>query len=202
MPPRRPPLSNVVACLLSLTAAAGCLFPQRVHVTTMEAPGATFSDQRSFRILPMPENKAMQPGAADVDDPMIENSMSGRTVRAGIAQEMTARGYVRHNDRADLAIAYYIGSRTSLVVSNYDYGYPFSDWKTSSASTAQVPPTQYEYRRGTVIVDVLDGSAKHVLWRGVGEMDLSVEPKSYTNVLSKAVSAVMSRFPGHAAVGA
>ncbi len=150
----------------------------------------------------MPENKAVAPGAASVDDPMIENSMTGRAVRADIAQQMTARGYVRHNDRADLAIAYYIGSRTSLVVTNYDYGYPFSDWKTSSASAVQVPASQYEYKRGTVIVDVLDGDAKHVLWRGVGEMDVSVEPKSYASVLDKAVLAVMSRFPGHAAVGA
>lgn len=184
--------------VLALSALGGCLLPERVHVSTMTAPGASFSSQRTFRFLRMSETRAVQPGAASADDPMLENSITGRAVRGDIAQALVSRGYVRHRDTADLAIAYYIGSRSTLVVTDYDYGYPFSDWKGAGTPSMQVPSGQYEYKEGTVIVDVLDATAKHVLWRGVGLADITVDPKDYARVLGRTVSAIMDRFPGRA----
>lgn len=187
-------------CVGVLTAmvASACILPARVQVTTRTAPGATFSSQHSFRFLRMPQNRAVQAEAAVVDDPMLENSMTGRAVRDDIAHALSSRGYVRQRDTADLAIAYYIGSHTTLVVTDYDYGYPFSDWKTSGTSPVETPMTEVHYKQGTVIVDVLDGAAKHVLWRGVGQADMTVDPNDYPRLLGRTVEAIMGRFPGRA----
>lgn len=190
---------RMIGSVLSVITLAGCVFPGHVDVATMQAPGATFTTQRSFRILPMLQDRAIQSNAATADDPMLENSITGREVRQDIAQALVSRGYLRRRDSADLAIAYYIGSRTSLVVTDYDYGYPFSDWKMPNTSTGQIATSESEYKQGTVIVDVLDGAARRVLWRGVGQSDVPSDPNHYARALSKAVGAVIARFPGRAA---
>ena len=43
---------------------------------------------------------------------------------------MEERGYTRVRDpQADLTVAYYIGSKNKLQVTDYNYGYPFWGWR-------------------------------------------------------------------------
>jgi len=174
-----------------------------VHVSTLQAPDATFSSQRTFRFLPVPESRAAQPDAALVDNPMLENSISGREVRHDITQVLTARGYVHQRGAGDLAIAYYIGSRSEIVAANYDYGYQFSDPKMPDTWRSQPPPPAGEYTReqGTVIIDVLDSAATHILWRGVGRTAVPSDSHDYAHSIATAVTAIMDRFPGRAGTG-
>jgi hypothetical protein len=132
---------------------------------------------------------------------MLENSISGREVRHSITKALTGRGYIHRRDTADLAIAYYIGSHSTLVVSNYDYGYPFHDGKSAQAAVIGSPEqlNSYVYQEGTVIIDVLDADAKHILWRGVGQSAVPDDPAKYADELKRVVHAVMKEFPGHAA---
>jgi hypothetical protein len=187
---------TAIAAAVSLSCAGG----GRVQVSALLAPHTTFSDQRTFRFLPVPESRAAQPDAPSSDDPMLENSISGREVRHDITQALTARGYVHHRDTADLAVAYYIGSRSALVVTNYDYGY---DPKMAQSAIAQepMPTSEYTYEQGTVIVDVLDAGAKHVLWRGVGRSDFPTDPRQFARSLDVTVNAIMQKFPGRAGAG-
>jgi hypothetical protein len=179
---------------------AGCAGTGRVHVTTLQAPDATFATQRTFRFLPVPESRARQPDAALSDNPMLENSISGREVRHDITEALTGRGYVHQRETADLAVAYYIGSRSELVVSNYDYGYQFSDPKIPDTWRQPPPPAggEYTYQQGTVIIDVLDSAAKHILWRGVGRTDVPADARDYAHALATAVVAIINQFPGRA----
>jgi hypothetical protein len=189
---------GVVAAVMA-GALAGCA--GRVTVSTVAAPDASFAGQRTFRFLPVPQSRATQPDAPSADNPMLENSISGREVRHDITQVLASRGYVHQRQTADLAIAYYIGSHTALEVTNYDYGYPFSDPKMAPTVGGQLPPPAMEhtYQEGTVIIDVLDSDAKHILWRGVGRCDVPADSHQYAHALATVVAAVMQKFPGRAA---
>jgi hypothetical protein len=194
-------LGGAAATAMAAAVSLSCAGGGAVQVSVLLAPHTTFSDQRTYRFLPVPESRAAQPDAPSIDDPMLENSISGREVRHDITQALTARGYVHHRDTADLAVAYYIGSRSALVVTNYDYGY---DPKMAQSSIAQdpTPASEYTYEQGTVIVDVLDGGAKHILWRGLGRADLPTDPRQFAHSLDVTVHAIMQKFPGRAAAGA
>lgn len=203
---KRPALSQSVrsawlrpiVAAIAIGAVTGCGGAGRITVSTVVAPDVSFSTQRTFRFLPVPQSRAAQPDAPTSDNPMLENSISGREVRHDITKVLSARGYVHQRETADLAIAYYIGAHTSLEVTNYDYGYPFSDPKVASSVAGQVPPpvAQSTYQEGTVIIDVLDASAKHILWRGVGRSAVPDDPRQYEHTLAAEVDAVMRKFPG------
>lgn len=115
---------------------------------------------------------------------------------------MERRGYVHQRDSSDLSIAYYIGSRNKLMVTDYDYGYPFWGWRGWRWGRAWGPsPVREvtEYEQGTIIIDVLDGAGKKLLWRGVSRSDVPDDPSQYSQLLAESVKAIMKDFPGHAA---
>jgi hypothetical protein len=56
-----------------------------------------------------------------------------------------------------------------------------------------------EYEEGTVIIDVLDGAGKQLLWRGVGKSEVPDDPNDYAKALNRSVSAILRQYPGHAA---
>lgn len=191
--------SAVLAALVAPLALTGCLTAGQLHVASIQSRDASFVTQRSFRFLPMRAHCAVQPDAPTLDDPMLESSISGREVRHQIAKELMARGYARGSDSADLVIAYYVGAYRTLVVTDYDYGYPFWDPKSGPTPEQSWPyhPSSYEYEQGTVIIDILDRNARHLLWRGVGRTDVPNDPAKYASKLSSVVTAVIARFPGH-----
>jgi len=190
---------TLVAALLTL-GTIGCA-SGGVSVRTTTAPDANLSSDRTFRFLtPAVHDVAANP--ADDRNPMFENSITGREVRHDIARRLEERGYVNaHEGSTDLTIAYYIGAKNRLQVTNYDYGYPFWGWRGyrwgRGWGVGEREVTEWE--EGTVIVDVLDGTGKRLLWRGVGKSQVPDDPQDYAKALNRSVSAIMSEFPDNAA---
>lgn len=191
----------VLAAVLVLAGVAGCA-SNDVRVRTAIAPDANLSTERTFRFLPMTMSHPVANAAQD-RNPMFENSITGREVRHDIERELGQRGYshVRDGD-ADLTVAYYIGSKNRLQVTDYNYGYPFWGWRgwRWGAGWGAWPEREVtEYQEGTVIIDVLDGSGKKLLWRGVGKSEVPDDPQDYAKALNQSVSAILKQYPGHAA---
>ena len=195
----------VFAAALVTIGALGCA-SGGVTVRTALAPDANLSTERTFRFLPMPAGRAPAPApanAAMAGNPMLENSITGREVRHDIERDMERRGYTHVRDAAsDLTVAYYIGAKSRLQVMDYDYGYPFWGWRgwRWGAAWGTGPERQVtEYEEGTVIIDVLDGAGKQLLWRGVGKSEVPDDQNDYAKALNRSVSAILRQYPGHAA---
>jgi hypothetical protein len=192
---------RVWAVALVLAAVAGCA-SNEVRVRTAIAPDANLNSEKTFRFLPMTMNHPVS-DVAQQADPMFENSITGREVRDDIARKLEERGYTRVRDpQADLTVAYYIGSKNRLQVTDYNYGYPFWGWRgwRWGGGWGSWPDRQVtEYQEGTVIIDVLDGSGKKLLWRGVGKSEVPDDPQDYAKALNHSVTAILSEYPGHAA---
>jgi hypothetical protein len=189
-------LTRALAVLAALFAI-GCM--GGVEVKTAVAPDANFSSAHSFKFLKYAPGHVANPAASA--DPMLESTITGREVRQDIAQDLAARGYTHEHDAADLSVAYYIGAKQKLQVTNYDYGYRFWGWRDWRWGRRWGPwPDQQvtEFDEGTVVVDVLDGSGQKLLWRGVGKSEVPDDPSDYASALKKSVNAIMDHFPAHA----
>jgi hypothetical protein len=193
---------RVLVAALVLAGAVGCA-SNEVRVRTALAPDANLNTERTFRFLPMTVTHPVG-NVAQEGNPMLENSITGREVRQDIARELQQRGYahVPRDSASDLTIAYYIGSKNHLEVTDYNYGYPFWGWRgwRWGAGWGAWPDRQVtEYQEGTVIIDLLDGSGKKLLWRGVGKSEVPDDPQDYAKALNRSVSAILREYPGHAA---
>jgi Domain of unknown function (DUF4136) len=191
---------RMLAAALVLAGVVGCA-SNEVRVRTAIAPDANLSTEKTFRFLPMTIRHPAT-NVAEERNPMLENSITGREVRQDIERELGLRGYTHVRDSvADLTVAYYIGSKNQLEVTNYDYGYPFWGWRgwRWGAGWGAWPEREVtEYQEGTVIIDILDGSGKKLLWRGVGKSAVPDDPQDYAKALNQSVSAILKEYPGHA----
>jgi len=173
--------------LATLVLAAGC--SRGIQVQTMAAPEAAFAGMHAFSMLAPAARRPGEP-AAPADDPMINNSIANRALRAEIVKAFTDRGYVETSRNPDFEVAFYASARERLDVSAWDYGYPFlPGW------VRPLPPTMTTYTEGTLIVDVLRPGDRMLLWRGHAHTDLTENPMKNVDRLGDAARAIVGKFP-------
>jgi hypothetical protein len=216
------------ACKLACAAAASALFAsgcaEQIHVRTAEAPQANFSNTTTYRLLtPGESNEAIASNArpngtepqtsggevsssnnpAQSQNPILESPISMQDLRDDIQRAFNARGYQRANGAADLSVAYYMGVHNRLQVTDYYYGYPFWGWGWRWGPGWGGWPAQQvtRYQQGTIIIDVLDGGGRRLLWRGLAHVRVPKHEEDYTKVIADGVDAIMKRFPGRNASG-
>jgi hypothetical protein len=163
--------------------ALGCL--PTIQVRTQTAPGANIASRSTFRILATP---AVHGLSLDAIDPMLDNSITNRSIREDIRAALEARGYVRNVDHPDVTIAYYATLQTKFELTSWDYGYTWRDWPREYAVTTP-------YEQGTVLIDVIDAKTNELLWRGRSAADVSTDPDAYQHELRKAVMAITKELP-------
>jgi hypothetical protein len=177
------------AVVLSLAACASA--PQ-VH--TAVSPDGGLARLRTFSILPAPRHLG---GGKASSDPMRVNSGSNRALRDALLQGFARRRYVVADSSPDFAVAYYATTTDKLDIMRWDYGYAWwPRWWRGWGLRGPVGPTEAtEYAAGTVVVDVIDGRTRELLWRGKGLARVSDDEQAYELDLQKTVTAIIARFP-------
>ena len=147
--------------LLSAAVASLVACGSSVRVSTSVAPNATFSTLHTFRIMTPPPRRG---GRAVANDPMLDNSITNRSLRTDLTNSFQSRGYEMDATNPDFSVAYYASTREKLDVTAWDYGYPgrWGGWR--GRPEYEVVP----FTEGTVIVDVIDVRSHKLLWRGQG----------------------------------
>lgn len=171
-----------------MVGAAACAHSYDVH--TVQSPDASVTGLRTFRVLPVPPARDGRAGAGSYD-PMVDNSITNRALRATIAEAFAARGYLASENQPDFVVAVYASATEALDVTRWDYGYPH--WPRGG------PPWPGEqvvsYTEGTVIVDVVDPRSRELIWRGSGSARMSEDPAEDTKELERVAKAIVRRFP-------
>ena len=180
---------RLVAYATLALVTAGC--GRSIEVRTMAAPDVGFSALHTFRMLPGPARRDGR-AATGGDDPMINNSIANRAIRAPIVKGFQDLGYTIDERNPDFAVAFYASAREKLDVTTWDYGYPFyPGWSRYPRPTQTVTP----YTEGSVIVDVINPTTHALLWRGEGTAALSDDLNENVKQLAKAAEAIVARFP-------
>jgi hypothetical protein len=181
----------VLTAAVVLTLAA-CASAPRVY--TAVNPDGGVGTLHTFMILAAPRHVGRR---EESDDPMRANSGSNRALRNALRQGFASRGYVVADSSPDFAVAYYATAKDKLDIMRWDYGYAWwPRWWRGWGLRGPVGPTEAtEYASGTVVVDVIDGRTRELLWRGKGLARVSDDERAYELELQKAVTAIVARFP-------
>jgi hypothetical protein len=181
----------VLTAAVVLTLAACASAPQ---VYTAVSPDRGIGTLHSFSLLPAPRHVG---GGEGPDEPMRVNSGSNRALRNALFQGFASRGYVVADSSPDFVVAYYATTKDKLDIMRWDYGYAWwPRWWRGWGLRGPVGPTEAtEYASGTVVVDVIDGPTRELLWRGKGLTRVSDDERAYELELHKTVTAIIARFP-------
>ena len=132
-----------VLAIVSIAFITGC---STVHVETDYDREVDFSKYNTYRWIPHVKGTEDNPL---MNDPLLEGHVKG-----AVNAQMALKGYTRIEEgHPDFLIAYYFTTRNRVDVTHY-YGY----WYPHTSV--------YQYKEGTLIVDIVDRVNKQLIWRG------------------------------------
>jgi hypothetical protein len=170
---------------LTATVLAACATPAPT-VRSQSEPGANFSAYQTFGFFDeLPGQQALYTSFVD------------QHIKDAITTEMQARGY-RKEVNGQLLINFHRQSSekvkvTQTAVPTGFYGYRRGFYTGGAAVTTDVQ----NYREGTLIIDVVDGAAKKLLWESVAvarvTKDVLNNPEA---TIDAAVKQMFTELPG------
>jgi hypothetical protein len=113
-------------------------------------------------------------------------------VKGAVNKELAARGWTEVPSGGDVAL---VAMEKTSIHQQYDTFYNgFGGWRRGGGlgeSTTSVD----NYKVGTLIVSMFDGSSKQLIWKGTSSSDLAGNPEKNTKKLDKDVQKMFKKFP-------
>ena len=160
-----------------LLMVSGCLSPR---YSSLVNPSADFSKYRTFYCSECLETM-------DSRRPGYDNPENRRLIRDAIQKELEHRGYTFQEDHPDLLVEFdlIIKEHIDTVVqrtTNYRY------WRGFEADT-------YNYKVGTLIINIVDYNEGIILWQGGAESFLDINPADFESSVNKVVKSIFKKYP-------
>lgn len=172
--------------VLGLFLLTGCT---SLMVQTDYDTGYNFSKLGTYAWL---EDKA--PG----DDIRINNSLIIKRVVNAVNHDLQSRGYkLVSPDKADFLVNWFGYIRDRIQQETIDTYYVHPGYTTIREYSGFSRTYTYEYQEGTLIIDVLDGKSRQLIWRGTGQDYLAENetPEQITDRINRTVSGILKSFP-------
>ena len=138
----------------------------------------------------------MRLAVSSYDDPKKVASRVDPIIIPAVEHEMTARGFARAADGADVYLHYYV---LAVVKQSSQYQGQFlpavPEW--GLPPFAPMTTALSIYPVGTLIIDVTSAAARAIVWRGAAEREIDLEQSDdrRRNVLERAIRDLLRRFP-------
>ena len=135
-----------------------------------------FSKLRTFDFAPQTRGP---------NDPLAINPLNERRVRAALDSQLVAQGFTRDSTsgKPDFMVVFHAATRNRLNVTDWSYG-P-GRWGGRRIDVNK-------YTEGTLVVDVVNGAKKELVWRGTATG--TVQPKDADKKIRNAVAKMMKQF--------
>ena len=175
-----------VICILGLgLSLAGCA--PRIYVE--QDSGAQFSSYHSYAWV--------SPQAGQVRDPILDSDILESRVRRAVETDLKTRGYVASPaaGSADFLVTYHTASKQKIESSGTGFSFGIVDAFPRGFGTVVVGGPQVESREeGTLMLDIIDGKSKRLVWRGWTSGWLSQD--NYTDdAVTAAVHNIFDKLP-------
>jgi len=120
--------------------------------------------------------------------------MQGR-VETFIEEAMAARGFKRVPSGGDLLISYHIKVTQEPVFTTFSDGWgPGWGWGNGWGSGFSTTTVQTFYS-GTLIINMVDGRQKKLVFQGASTEDVSSRPERNTRRFGRAVNEIFEKYP-------
>ena len=151
-----------------------------------------FTEYSTFAWYVKPE-KAKPPTAGG-------NQIIDGRIRRAIAEDLIGKGFSQTSpEKADVFVTYYmsLSSQLRMYSTGWGYGwgyrpywrYGYGYWPGWGGYTSA-----YTYHEGTIIIDIIDGGKRQLVWRGVVSRALNKKSSSEEKI-GKSITRVMLGFP-------
>lgn len=136
--------------LILSSLAALSAFAQ--NVTVEFDPAADFSHFKTF---------AIRDGQLNSRNPALNSELIKKRIEAAIQHDLSAKGLTLVPGPSDLNVRYHFGSARRAQIETYPAG-----WRGWGTRVVKVP-----YTEGTLVIDLRDGTAHSLVWRGIARED-------------------------------
>src|SRR4051812_9281890 len=117
-----------------------------------------------------------------------------RIIKA-VKAELTKKGFVQNDENPDVLVntTAILADKKSVSANTYGYGgyYRPYGWGSPSVTSFDV----YEYKNGSLIIDIIDASNQQLIWQGTGNKDIDSPSKDPDTSIRTAVTTIMNGFP-------
>lgn len=129
----------------------------------------------------------------------VSDLNKNRIIQA-VKSEMFKKGFIENKTNPDLLInlTTLIADKKSVTSNTnyYNYGgyyrpYGWGNGYLGSTTTYNV----YEYKDGSLIIDLIDVNSNQLLWQGIGNKEIDSPSKNPEKTISEAVAKIMEKFP-------
>jgi hypothetical protein len=116
------------------------------------------------------------------------NPLNYERIQSAIDGQLAAKGYRRAAENGDFAVAFTVGARDKIRVTDFGaYGPYYGAYRTYGTSVDQ-------YTEGSLAIDVFDARTQRPVWRAVATERIS-ESGASPEEINGAVTAAMASFP-------
>jgi hypothetical protein len=162
-------IRNHIFILIAIITLWGC---ESLKVTSDYNGKLDFSNYKTYNFYQ--HNPDSLP--PNMNNPIIANKLNQRRIENAIKEEMHIRGYELSDD-PDILVSYYlkVEDKTEMVATTYGspyyrgYGY-YGYYGGYSQSYTDV--STYNYKYGTLIIDLVDRKANDLIWYGAASKAL------------------------------
>lgn len=169
---------------LSLTAIA-CSSPLKV-ITDYDSK-ADFSQYKSFSFFEL-EDKG--PGLSELNQQRIINATKDELIKKGFIEDQT-------NPQLLVNVTAIVNEKKQVTANSYyNYGgyYRPYRWGPTYVGGSTVYNV-YDLKEGSLIIDILDASSKHLLWQGTGNKEIDTGLKKPETEIPLFINKILSDFP-------
>ena len=139
-------------------------------------------------------NEKVQPKTGDV---RVDNPLLDRRIRNAVEAHLTGRNGRMVNTNPDYVIGYQLEIKSKI--NSYSHCPRFGPWgyRYGWYTHFDCEPQVYQYDEERLIVDVLDGNGRDLLWRGTGVYRLKRyrTPQAAIRDIQQTVDRILGQFP-------
>jgi hypothetical protein len=129
------------------------------------------------------------------------SSLNQERILNSIKAEMIKKGFTQNEDAPDMLIntTAILQDKQSVSANTYGYGgyYRPYGWGGGYGGTTTV--NVYEYKDGSIIIDIIDASTQKLIWQGIGNKEIDTPSKNPDAAIADAVFKILYGFPPKAA---
>jgi hypothetical protein len=182
---------HLMTAALTAILLLGCASGSNVRVDYDQQ--ADLQALRSYAWAPMTEEEQKEKS---------RNSLIHERIRSAIDAHLAGRGYSKVGEaQADFLVTHTVTAETRTQTQEtrvtVGYGRYGTHGGVGVGYGIPVDSTTYQYKVGTLIIDVIDARQKRLVWRGSGSrtLDEKATPEQRTEIINATVNEILGRFP-------
>lgn len=174
-------IKNAYRAVFMILLIAGC--SNEIRVKTDYDREVNLKLYKSYAWLPVKEIESK-------NNPLVYNELTDKRIKKAVDLQFEPKGISFNAENPDLRVHYHIIVDNKSAVRLSSYGYFYSPYWTRNQADV------YQYREGTLIIDLMDAKNNNLIWRGwATEVMDTYEVELTEKEINNAVYKILKEFP-------